>query len=158
MAAMLASRHVRHRSDLVRAGFHVVWVTALCVYGLGLFHVWSHTQVLHRIIWGGINGALCVIVSLALLPVLESFFSRITPITLLEVGDFNRPLLRRLMIEAPGTYHHTLLVSALAEQAAEAIGANSLLCRVGMYYHDVGKLEHPGLFHRKPNHAPQRQG
>jgi len=97
-------------------------------------------------LWAGVNGALCVIVSLALLPVLESFFSRITPITLLEVGDFNRALLRRLMIEAPGTYHHTLLVSALAEQAAEAIGANSLLCRVGMYYHDVGKLEHPDYF------------
>jgi len=102
--------------------------------------------ILHRIAWGGINGVLCVIVSLALLPFLESFFSRITPITLLEVGDFNKPLLRRLMIEAPGTYHHTLLVSALAEQAAEAIGANSLLCRVGMYYHDVGKLEHPEYF------------
>jgi len=146
MAAMLASRHVRHRSDLVRAGFHVVWVSCLCIYGLGLFHVWSTTLVLHRFCWVGINGALCVIVALALLPVLESFFSRVTPITLLEVGDFNRPLLRRLMMEAPGTYHHTLLVSALAEQAAEAIGANSLLCRVGMYYHDVGKLEHPDYF------------
>jgi putative nucleotidyltransferase with HDIG domain len=146
MAAMLASRNVRHRSDMIRAGFHVAWVTALCIYGLSLFHVWPTTMTLHRLCWAGINGALCVIVSLVLLPFLESFFSRITPITLLEVGDFNRPLLRRLMIEAPGTYHHTLLVSALAEQAAEAIGANSLLCRVGMYYHDVGKLEHPEYF------------
>jgi len=146
VAAMLASKNVRHRSDMVRAGFHIVWVTALCLYGLSLFHVWTHMMTLHRMAWAGINGALCVIVSLALLPVLESFFSRITPITLLEVGDFNRPLLRRLMMEAPGTYHHTLLVSALAEQAAEAIGANSLLCRVGMYYHDVGKLEHPDYF------------
>jgi len=146
MAAMLASHNVRHRSDIVRAGFHVVWVTAVCLYGLSLFHLWGTPQVLHRIFWGGVNGALCVLLALALLPVLESFFSRITPVTLLEVGDFNRPLLRRLMIEAPGTYHHTLLVSALAEQAAEAIGANSLLCRVGMYYHDVGKLEHPDYF------------
>jgi len=146
MAAMLASRNVRHRSDIVRAGFHVAWVTVVCLYGLSLFHLWGTTQVLHRLFWGGVNGALCVLLTLALLPVLESFFSRITPITLLEVGDFNRPLLRRLMMEAPGTYHHTLLVSALAEQAAEAIGANSLLCRVGMYYHDVGKLEHPDYF------------
>ncbi len=146
MAAMLAAQNVRHRSDMVRAGFHVVWVTALCLYGLSLFHFWPTPLMMHRLAWAGINGALCVIVSLALLPVLESFFSRITPITLLEVGDFNRPLLRRLMMEAPGTYHHTLLVSALAEQAAEAIGANSLLCRVGMYYHDVGKLEHPEYF------------
>ena len=146
MTAMIASRGARHRSDLVRAGFHVIWVTGLCLYGLGLFHGWSSALILHRVAWGGINGVLCVIVSLALLPVLESFFSRVTPITLLEVGDFNKPLLRRLMLEAPGTYHHTLLVSALAEQAAEAIGANSLLCRVGMYYHDVGKLEHPDYF------------
>jgi len=145
-AAMLASRNVRHRSDIIRAGFHVVWVTCLCLYGLSLFHVWPKMMTLHRFAWAGVNGALCVVLSLGLLPVLESFFSRITPITLLEVGDFNRPLLRRLMMEAPGTYHHTLLVSALAEQAAEAIGANSLLCRVGMYYHDVGKLEHPDYF------------
>jgi putative nucleotidyltransferase with HDIG domain len=118
----------------------------LCIYGLSLFHVWDKTLTLHRFAWAGINGLLCVVVSLGLLPILESFFSRSTPITLLEVGDFNRPLLRRLMMEAPGTYHHTLLVSALAEQAAEAIGANSLLCRVGMYYHDIGKLEHPDYF------------
>ena len=85
-------------------------------------------------------------VALALLPFLESFFSRITNITLLELCDFNRPLLRRLMIEAPGTYHHTLLVAALAEQAAEAVGANSLLARVGMYYHDIGKMLHPEYF------------
>ncbi len=146
MAAMLASRNARHRSDLIRAGFHVVWVTGLCLYSLSLFHEWSKIETLHRLAWAGANGALCVIIPLALLPLLESFFSRVTPITLLEVGDFNRPLLRRLMMEAPGTYHHTLLVAALAEQAAESIGANSLLCRVGMYYHDVGKLEHPEYF------------
>jgi putative nucleotidyltransferase with HDIG domain len=146
MAAMLAARNVRHRSDMLRAGLHIVWVTCLCIYCLGLYHMWPRTVTLHRFAWAGINGALCVFLALALLPILESFFSRITPITLLEVGDFNRPLLRRLMMEAPGTYHHTLLVAALAEQAADAIGANSLLCRVGMYYHDVGKLEHPDYF------------
>ena len=146
VAAMLAARSLRHRSDMFRVGFHVIWVTGLCVYGLSLFHLWPKITLFHRLAWAGINGALCVLISLALLPVLESFFSRVTPITLLEVGDFNRPLLRRLMMEAPGTYHHTLLVAALAEQAAEKIGANSLLCRVGMYYHDVGKLEHPDYF------------
>src|SRR5207253_10075488 len=70
----------------------------------------------------------------------------VTPMTLLEVGEFNRPMLRRLMVEAHGTYHRTLLVSAMAEAAAEAIGANSLLCRVGMYYHDIGKLVQPEYF------------
>lgn len=145
-AGMLSARNVRHRGDLVMAGFHVIWVTGLCLYGLSLFHGWGMKLFLTRLAWAGVNGVLCSALVLVLLPVLESFFSRITPITLLEVGDFNRPLLRRLMMEAPGTYHHTLLVAALAEQAAEAIGANSLLCRVGMYYHDVGKLEHPEYF------------
>ncbi len=146
MTALLAAQNVRHRSDVLRTGFHIVWVTCLCIYGLSLFHDWGKALTLNRFAWAGANAALCVILVLALLPILESFFSRVTPITLLEVGDFNHPLLRRLMMEAPGTYHHTLLVAALAEQAAEAIGANSLLCRVGMYYHDVGKLEHSDYF------------
>lgn len=146
MTAMLASQSVRRRSDIIRAGFHMVWVTSLCTYCLSLFHNWDQSLTLHRFAWSAVNGGLSVLLTLALLPILESFFSRVTAITLLEVGDFNRPLLRRLMMEAPGTYHHTLLVSALAEQAAEAIGANSLLCRVGMYYHDVGKLAHSEYF------------
>lgn len=146
-AAMLASKNIRHRSDIWRAGFHVAWVTAVAIYGLGLYHGWPWKTVWEQLRWAApLNGFLCAVIPLGLLPVLESFFSRVTPITLLEVGDFNRPLLRRLMVEAPGTYHHTLLVAAMAEQAAEAVGANSLLCRVGMYYHDVGKLVHPEYF------------
>jgi len=145
-AAMLAAQRARTRGDIMRAGFHVAWVCFLLIFGLGAFHGWSDKFIFHESVWGLVNGALCAVIPLALLPVLESFFSRITPITLLELGDFNRPLLRRLMLEAPGTYHHTLLVSALAEQAADAVGANSLLCRVGMYYHDVGKLLHPEYF------------
>lgn len=145
-AAMLASRKVRRRSDIMWAAFHVTWVAAVCIYGLGLFHDWTMKLTLSRMVWPLVNGGLCALIALSLLPILESFFSRITSITLLEVGDFNRPLLRQLMLEAPGTYHHTLLVAALAEQAAEAVGANSLLCRVGMYYHDIGKLMHPEYF------------
>ena len=145
-AAMLACQKVRTRGDILSVGFHVAWVTLLTMWGLRIFHAGSPNLRLIDAGWALLNGALTASLPLALLPMLESFFSRITAITLLEVGDFNRPLLRRLMIEAPGTYHHTLLVSALAEQAAEAIGANSLLCRVGMYYHDIGKLPHPEFF------------
>jgi putative nucleotidyltransferase with HDIG domain len=146
-AAMLATRHVRTRGDIWRAGFHVAWVTAVAIYGLGLFDSWGLRTIWSHLKYAApLNGFLCAVIPLGLLPVLESFFSRVTSITLLEVGDFNQPLLRRLMVEAPGTYHHTLLVAAMAEQAAEAIGANSLLCRVGMYYHDIGKLVHPEYF------------
>ena len=145
-AGLLAARRVGTRGDITRAGFHVAWVCFIVLWGLDFFHGHGSTYILIDLKWAIVNGVLSAIIPLGLLPILESFFSRITPITLLEVGDFNRPLLRRLMMEAPGTYHHTLMVSALAEQAAEAIGANSLLCRVGMYYHDVGKLLHPDYF------------
>lgn len=152
-AAILACRHVRTRADIIRAGLHVGWVTLFMQVGIetlaGRF-VWVWKPGMAATVelagWSILNGLLSAGISLALLPFLESFFSRITNITLLELGDFNRPLLRRLMLEAPGTYHHTLLVSALAEQAAEAIGANSLLARVGMYYHDIGKMLHPEYF------------
>lgn len=163
VAAILASRRVRRRSDIVWAGVHIIWVSAACLYGLGLFHDWTVKVLVERVaVWPAVNAGLSVILALGLLPLLESFFSRVTPITLLEVGDFNRPLLRQLMLEAPGTYHHTLLVSSLAEAAAEAVGANSLLCRVGMYYHDIGKLAHPEYFienqtmRRDPKEEPER--
>ena len=76
-----------------------------------------------------------------LLPLLESLFSVTTDITLLELADLNRPILRKLMLDAPGTYHHSLVVGSLSEAAAEAVGGNPLLSRVSAYYHDIGKID-----------------
>ena len=73
-------------------------------------------------------------------------FGITTSIKLLELSNPNQPLLRRLLVEAPGTYHHSMMVANLAEGAAEAIGANQLLTRVGAYYHDIGKLKRPYFF------------
>ena len=86
------------------------------------------------------------IVALGVSPLLESTFHIITPYGLAELGDHNQPLLKRLQIEAPGTYHHSLMVSTLCEAAAEAIGANPILARVGAFYHDIGKLKRPLFF------------
>jgi putative nucleotidyltransferase with HDIG domain len=83
---------------------------------------------------------------LGLLPVFEVFFNIVTPFKLMELASPTKPLLKRLMMEAPGTYHHSLMVGNLAEEAAEAIGANGLLARVGAYYHDIGKLNRPAFF------------
>jgi hypothetical protein len=96
--------------------------------------------------WAAFSGFSSGLIVLGALPYLESFFSRTTNIKLLELADFNQPLLKRLMIESPGTYHHSLMMASLAEQAAEAIGANPLLARVAAYYHDVGKLVKPEYF------------
>jgi len=97
----------------------------------------------------GTNAAITLVVGVliqGLLPVLEKVFQISTSMTLLDYSDANQPLLRRLAMEAPGTFSHSLLIGSIAEAAAEAIGRNGLLCRVGAYYHDIGKINKPGYF------------
>ncbi len=91
-------------------------------------------------------GVLSGLLSIGLQPLLEAIFNLPTPMKLLELSNPNHPLLKRMMLEAPGTYHHSILVANLAEASAEAIGANPLLARVGAYYHDIGKLKRPLYF------------
>lgn len=93
-----------------------------------------------------LNGLLSIILAIGILPFLESTFNVITPLKLLELADPNHPLLKRLLMEAPGTYHHSLMVGNLAEVATREIGGNALLARVGAYFHDVGKLKRPQFF------------
>ncbi len=93
-----------------------------------------------------VNGLICTFVVTATLKIFESCFGVLTNFSLLELSDFNHPLLKRMIMEAPGTYHHSLVVSNIAEAAADAIGANSLLTRVGSYYHDIGKMVKPEYF------------
>ena len=93
-----------------------------------------------------LNGIISSIIVIGLLPIFEFIFKVVTNISLLEWSDFNHPLLRKMILEAPGTYQHSLVVANLAETASEAIGANSLLARVGAYYHDIGKIPKPHYF------------
>ncbi len=93
-----------------------------------------------------IGGLVSGVVSLGTLPLWENVFKVLTPIKLMELTDPNQPLLRRLFAEAPGTYHHSLIVGNLSEAAASAIGANPLLAKAGAYYHDIGKLKRPSYF------------
>jgi cyclic-di-AMP phosphodiesterase PgpH len=92
------------------------------------------------------SGFICAVVVAGILPAIENFFGIVTNISLLELSDSNHPLLKRMILEAPGTYHHSLIVGNLAESAAEAVGANPLLARIGAYYHDIGKLTQPEYF------------
>lgn len=93
-----------------------------------------------------LNGLISMVLTIGLLPFFESVFGIVTPLKLLEISNPNHPLLKKLLIEAPGTYHHSLMVGNLAEVAAEDLGANPLLARAGAYFHDVGKLKRPDLF------------
>ncbi len=133
----------RRRSTLITAGFSAGIVQALAV--LSFFKAPSAAAFGFCAV-PFLNGILSSFVVAGVLPVFEYLFKVVTNVSLLELADFNHPLLKRLVLEAPGTYHHSLMVGNLAEMACEAIGANSLLARVGAYYHDIGKLEKPEYF------------
>ena len=118
-------------------------VVLLCVGALTSSDTGSViTDAAYALFGSFISGVLCV----GLQPMLEAAFNLVTPAKLIELSNPNQPLLRRLMIETPGTYHHSMIVANLSEAAAEAVGANALLCRVGAYYHDIGKLVRPIYF------------
>lgn len=140
--------NVRRRSQIIRAGFVVGVFQALTWLFMRNFGVINHG---HPYIYFFLNGIFCGIIVVGLLPVFEYIFGRITNISLLELSDFNHPILRRLMLEAPGTYHHSLIVGNLSEAACEAVGANALLARIGSYYHDIGKIKNADYFSENQN-------
>src|SRR5213592_3101164 len=152
--AVSLTLQVRQRSKLIRAGLSVglaIWLLSLTFGLIGPIN-WFYPTAND---WGIIgfqsalaigNGIVTATIVGGALPMLENLFGITTDISWLEASDLNHPLLRRMTIEAPGTYHHSLVVANLAEAAAEAIGANATLCRVCAYFHDVGKLVKPEYF------------
>lgn len=144
LVAVLSVSKVSQRGDVMRAGFIVGGVNVFLLISLGLAGQ-NLELVLHSYL-GLLSGVLASVIAIGALPYLESLFKITSPIRLLELSNPNHPLLRRLMLEAPGTYHHSILVGNLAEAAADAIGADGLLARVGSHYHDIGKLRRPYFF------------
>ncbi|HHY99343.1 MAG TPA: HDIG domain-containing protein [Firmicutes bacterium] len=144
IAAAFTVSKVGERSDLVRAGFIVGAVNSVAIAGVGLIFQ-NPDWVAHSYLGLG-NGVLSTILAVGILPFFENLFHITTSIRLLELSNPNRPLLKRLLIEAPGTYHHSIIVGNLAEAAASAIGADTLLVRAGAYYHDIGKTKRPYFF------------
>src|ERR1700736_183105 len=157
--AVSLTLQVRRRGKLIRAGLGVgiaIWALSLTFGLIGPINLFSVTGNDWRMI--GIqsafaigNGIVTAMIVGGALPMLEHLFQVTTDISWLEAADLNHPLLRRMTIEAPGTYHHSLVVANLAEAAAEAIGANATLCRVCSYFHDVGKLVKPEYFTENMN-------
>lgn len=143
-AEMVSRTH--HRSTFILAGLAVSLVSLLIIFSVGILNREDIYKMLYNGMYGIIGGILSAVLTIGTLPFFESTFDVITPIRLLELSNPNQPILRRLLIEAPGTYYHSILVGNLAEAAAEDIGANPLLCRVGAYYHDIGKLKRPYFF------------
>lgn len=152
--AVFVTVQVRRRSRLIRAGVYVGIVTLVLTGIFGLIGPidWANPA---KTDWAEIGwqcaaalgaGILTAVVVSGLLPVMEILFGVTTDISWLEMADLNHPLLKRLSLEAPGSYHHSLAVANLAEAAAEKVGANPTLCRVASYFHDIGKLIKPNYF------------
>ena len=143
---------VLRRSDFYLSVVYLVGAYTLSITATGLlqFEYTNVSDFLDKIRWDILFGILAAcastVLTIGLLPIFESVFNVVTPITLLELSDLNRPLLRNLAIRAPGTYSHSIIMASLSEAAASAIGANPLLVRIGCYYHDIGKMTRPHYF------------
>jgi cyclic-di-AMP phosphodiesterase PgpH len=152
LVSIYAVTRLSQRSDLARAGFYVaatnasVIISAHLFFGDVSFEYDSLAGFSYSLIAGVGNGIFSSVVAIGLLPFLESIFGVTTAITLLELSNPNHPLLKELLMKAPGTYYHSMMVSNLAESAAESVKADALLTRVGAYYHDIGKLKRPFFF------------
>jgi putative nucleotidyltransferase with HDIG domain len=157
--AVYLTLQVRRRAQLIRAGVGVgvaIWLSSLSFGMIGPINLfppmdndWGMIGLQSALTLG--NGIITAMIVGGALPMLEHLFQITTDVSWLELSDLNHPLLRRMTIEAPGTYHHSLVVANLAEAAAEKIGANATLCRVCSYFHDVGKLVKPEYFTENMN-------
>ncbi len=144
--AVYMVRRSYQRVALVFSGVIIGVSNMAVVLCIGLMTTSRMTDLFIDAAWAFGAGVLSSILALGLAPLFESVFSLLTPSKLLELSNPNQPLLRRMLLEAPGTYHHSILVANLAESAVEEVGGNDLLARVGAYYHDVGKLKRPIYF------------
>ena len=143
---MLSLKDKLHRSEYVLAGLIAGAINAMVYIAYGVLNDYTVITYFYMSLIGLANGLVCGLLSVGILPIWEALFSLDTPSKLLEIASPDSDLLKRMMAYAPGTYHHSVMVSNLAEAGAEAVGANALLARVGSFYHDIGKLYNPTMF------------
>ena len=139
-------KKMQQRNELLYSTLYIAVASAILTLSTGILISSNFRDILIK---GGITvvgGLLSGIFALGILPFLESTFNEVTTLKLLELSNPNNPLLKKLLMEAPGTYHHSMLVANIAEMAAEEVGANSVITRIGSYYHDIGKTERSYFF------------
>lgn len=152
-AAIFATDKASQRSTLLKSGIIVSLIGSLVVFMLSILGngEWDRTAAMYSVGFAFAGGILMAVLAIGLMPFFESLFGILSALKLVELSNPNHPLLRKLLTETPGTYHHSVMVGNLSEAAAEAIGADGLLCRVGSYYHDIGKTKRPIYFIENQN-------
>ncbi len=144
--ALYSVRDIKHRTQIFRSIVFIFVGYVVSIVALSLERYDSFLSILNQCLFAAANAVFSPVLTYGLLIFFERMFHVTTDLTLLELSDFNHPLLRELSQKAPGTFHHSVNMGTLAEAAAEAIGANAILARVGAYYHDVGKITKPSMF------------
>lgn len=144
--AIFSERDIKNRSQIFRSFFFILVGYSLSIIAVNLVRVEDLQKVWQKLICGGLNAVMSPIIAYGLLIFYERVFKITTDLTLLELSDFNHPLLKELSSKAPGTFHHSIIMGNLSEAAAESINANQILARVGCYYHDIGKILKPQFF------------
>ncbi len=144
MALLASSYHKKDSQARLIVAAAMSGAAAAALYGMlqkhGIFTIGQNA------LYSGLASGLAAVAAVGSMPIFETFLSQVSPMRLIQLAQPSQPLLRRLFLEAPGSNQHSMMVANLAEAAADAIGADSLLVRVGAYYHDIGKLEHPEMF------------
>ena len=138
--------NIAQRRKLVFSSLLFSVLTGAAYFAIGLIQSVEIKESLMRALFGAVSALITSVIVMGTLPFWENVFDIITPFRLSDLANPNQPLLKRLLLEAPGTYHHSLMVGNLAEAACEQIGGNYLLARTGAYYHDIGKLLRPEMF------------
>lgn len=146
IVASTSLRKISQRNDILYSTIYVAIAVSIVVLSSGILLSNNIKKIAFDMGLAALGAFISGILAMGLLPFLESSFSLVTNMKLLELSNPNSPLLKRLLMEAPGTYHHSVMVANLAEVAAEEVGANPMLARVGAYYHDVGKIKKPFFF------------
>ncbi|WP_300347426.1 HD family phosphohydrolase [Clostridium sp.] len=139
-------RKMQQRNDILYSSIKIAVLSSLITFCVGTLTTNNFMEILADSTYAAVGSVLSGIFAIGLLPFFESTFDIVTNAKLLELSNPNNPLLKKLLMEAPGTYHHSILVANLAELAAEKVGGNPLLARIGAYYHDVGKTKRPYFF------------
>lgn len=137
---------VSHGYSLTRTGLWIAAMNLITVASTGFLEQVGGKEIALQGIQGAVSGIASAVITIGFLPYLEHTFNITTPVKLMELANPSNPLLQRLLLDAPGTYHHSILVGNLAETAAGAIGADPVTVRVGAYYHDIGKIKRPYFF------------
>ena len=146
VVAIYRAEKVVNRESIVKLGIFLGVFQAMLSLGYGLINQVEFGLIVVMIVFSVFSGIFTGMFSLALIPYLENTFDILTDIKLLELSDFSHTLLKQLLLQAPGTFHHSIMVGALAESGAEAIGANATFARIASYYHDIGKMKRPNFF------------